>query len=381
MASLHKRPRSENYYAAFTGPDGRRVLKSTGFDDHNKAWKRALEWQDAARAARAKQFTANQAWKILSECVTVSTGETLSSFTCSEWFEDWLKNKKGSTAPKTYEKYSSDIGSFLDAIGTRKELPLRVISSTDVRSWRDARRKSGLSVTTCNLALKVVRGAFQRAVALGYIDTNPCAPIDPLKDDQHGTREVFTPEQVNRLIAAASPDWSGVILMGFFTGLRLRDITELRWQSIDLKAAMLCVLTKKTGTTVEIPLHTNLLAWLKSRPPAPPSTPIFPTLKGKSGAGKSGLSSQFKRIMESVNISGKSLRVTKGAGRSQSSLSFHSLRHSFVSALANAGVAADIRQKLAGHSDSKSHARYSHHEVATMKAAVDLIPGLLPLAQ
>ena len=44
--------------------------------------------------------------------------------------------------------------------------------------------------------------------------------------------------------------------------------------------------------------------------------------------------------------------------------------------LANADVTADVRQKLAGHSDSKSHAWYSHHEVETMKAAVDLIPGL-----
>ena len=52
------------------------------------------------------------------------------------------------------------------------------------------------------------------------------------------------------------------------------------------------------------------------------------------------------------------------------------LRHSFVSALANAGVASDIRQKLAGHADAKSHARYSHHEVEIMRAAVELLPSL-----
>ena len=104
--------------------------------------------------------------------------------------------------------------------------------------------------------------------------------------------------------------------------------------------------------------------------------PIFPSLKGKSGSGKSVLSSQFKKIMAAAKIQGRKLRETKGEGREQSSLSFHSLRHSFVSALANAGVAAEVRQKLAGHSDSKSHARYSHHEVETMRAAVDLLPGL-----
>ena len=51
-------------------------------------------------------------------------------------------------------------------------------------------------------------------------------------------------------------------------------------------------------------------------------------------------------------------------GRNVSALSFHSLRHSFTSAMANANVPAEIRQKLTGHADSKSHATYTHHELA-----------------
>lgn len=90
----------------------------------------------------------------------------------------------------------------------------------------------------------------------------------------------------------------------------------------------------------------------------------------RSGAGKSGLSSQFKRIMERAQIGGRILRAATGQGRKQSSLSFHSLRRGFVSALANAGVASDLRQKLAGHTDSKSHARYSHHEIDAMRSAI-----------
>ena len=68
-----------------------------------------------------------------------------------------------------------------------------------------------------------------------------------------------------------------------------------------------------------------------------------------------------------------------GAGAKAELLSFHSLRHSFVSALANAGVASDLRQKLAGHTDSKSHARYSHHEVAAMRLAIGTVPSLRKL--
>ena len=67
---------------------------------------------------------------------------------------------------------------------------------------------------------------------------------------------------------------------------------------------------------------------------------------------------------------------TGDAGRNVSSLSFHSLRHSFTSALANAGVPADVRKKLTGHADAKSHATYSHHELETIRGAVEKIAAL-----
>jgi len=50
--------------------------------------------------------------------------------------------------------------------------------------------------------------------------------------------------------------------------------------------------------------------------------------------------------------------------------SFHSLRHFFVSGMANAGVAADVRRKLAGHADEEQTARYSHLELKTLRKAV-----------
>ena len=62
-------------------------------------------------------------------------------------------------------------------------------------------------------------------------------------------------------------------------------------------------------------------------------------------------------VMARAGIEDGIARQKKGdAGRNVSRLSFHSLRHSFTSALANAGVSAEVRQKLTGHADDKSHA-------------------------
>ena len=64
----------------------------------------------------------------------------------------------------------------------------------------------------------------------------------------------------------------------------------------------------------------------------------------------------------------------KGEGRTTFSKGFHSLRHTFITGLANAGIPADIRQKLAGHADAKTHAGYTHHENEIFREAIKKLP-------
>lgn len=212
---------------------------------------------------------------------------------------------------------------------------------------------------------------------LGYITTNPCAAVEALRDDSAGSREIFGMEQVQALVSAAVGDWKGAILAGFYTGLRLRDIAEMRWEGLDFESGILRIKTKKTGIVLMLPLHEELAAWLKSQRRGIGKAPVFPELAGKGTGGRYGLSGRFKAIMELAGIKGQIVRAGGGsAGRQTSSLSFHSLRHSFVSALANAGVSSELRQKLSGHADDRSHAKYTHHELANLRGAVALLPKL-----
>lgn len=59
-----------------------------------------------------------------------------------------------------------------------------------------------------------------------------------------------------------------------------------------------------------------------------------------------------------------------------SKLTFHSLRHSFNSALANAGVAQEVRMKLTGHTSADMNAKYTHHELDLLKAAIGKLPSV-----
>jgi len=55
--------------------------------------------------------------------------------------------------------------------------------------------------------------------------------------------------------------------------------------------------------------------------------------------------------------------------------SFHSLRHSFTTWLAEADIHADVRRKLTGHSSAQVHAGYAHHDAALARA-IGTLPDL-----
>ena len=254
---------------------------------------------------------------------------------------------------------------------------LGILSRDQAAQAIDALAKGGRAPSTVNQAVKKSLSApFGAAMRLGYIRLNPCAGVEPLLDEVEGERETFTTRQVGALLAKAEGDWKGAILCGFYTGLRLSDVATLKWEAVDFDARVLRLKTGKTHTAVVLPLHAEFEDWLRSQPRGIAKAPIFRELAGKGTGGKFGLSGRFKALMKRAGIVARVIRESNGAGRQTTSLSYHCLRHSFVSALANAGVPSDVRQKLASHADAKSHARYTHHEVETMRAAVAMLPSV-----
>ena len=59
-----------------------------------------------------------------------------------------------------------------------------------------------------------------------------------------------------------------------------------------------------------------------------------------------------------------------------SKLSFHSFRHGFNSAMANQGIAQEIRQLLTGHASAEMNKNYTHHELEPLRAAVKVMPNI-----
>src|SRR4029077_18781085 len=97
----------------------------------------------------------------------------------------------------------------------------------------------------------------------------------------------------------------------------------------------------------------------------------------------------FMRINRSASLSGmfcellqraglREIRPGKVAGihRASHGLSFHSLRHTMVSLLKDAGVAQAVVQEMAGHASAKMSALYTHVGREALEKAAATFPTL-----
>jgi integrase len=275
-------------------------------------------------------------------------------------------------AGKTMDRYRQVIRDFIMSLGSRANLELSHVTPKDVLAYRNSITGTGKTARTANLSVKVVSAAFNAAVRQHIIESNPATALEslPVKAEEKGT---FTRTQVSKLVGAADGDWRCAILLGYYTGARLSDVANMRWSAVDWSNKIIRFTASKTAKPVILPLHPQLeRELLKSAGIG--NAPMFLTLAGRGTGGKHGLSGRFNAIMEKAGVEGK--RTQASGGRKLSSLSFHSLRHSFNSALANAGVSQEIRQKLTGHASPEMNAIYTHHELEPLRAAIHVIPSV-----
>jgi integrase len=391
------RNRSPFWYACYTTADGRRLKKSTKERNQAKAKLIAETLQNAENIAAERTLTARRTRDLLSDVLQRVSGEKLHVFTVEQWFDHFVKQKQKSRADKTALRHEQMMTEFVEFLGHRAPLNIAAISSKDIAGFRDHRQSRGLAPSTLNTDMTVLSAAFNAALRQGHISVNPCLAIEPLKNKTQ-RKGVFTPEQVTAILEAiedmefAAPrggklpkdrnealrrDWKGLILVAFYSGLRLGDAANLRFKHIDLVSEIktLRLDQGKTGAEIVIVIHPVLEDYLLSlSAPETDEAFIFPTLAQRNIAA---LSKAFGKIMERAHIEQRVIREkseSSESGRKVFALSFHSLRHSFTSILANAGVPEETRMELTGHKERAVHQRYTHRELQRLAEAIGTLP-------
>ena len=381
----HPTGRSPFWYAVYRDETGRRLKKSTKLTSKSKALEMAHMLQKAAKEARKNRLTEGRARQLLGELVESLNGESLPVYTLAQWLEHFVKQKQKSRAEKTALRYEQVKKDFVEFLGSRARLNIAAVTGKDIADFRDRREAQGLAPGTLNGDIAILSAAFNGALRQGHISVNPCLAIEPVKDKSSGRKATFTPAQVSALIEAAErKDWKGLISVAYYCGQRLGDCANLKWNQVDLTGEIKLIRFRqgKTGKEVPMVIHPALekiLSGLReerkivSLSSDDDEAFVFPDLAERN---ISPLSKHFRGLIAQAGIRQRVIRERdeSGSGRRVNALSFHSLRHTFNSALANAGIPEETRIALTGHTSREMNQTYTHRELSIYRDAVAVLP-------
>ena len=342
--------------------------------------------EQASKDALKGELSIDKGKGYLIELSSLCSTEELVEHDLSSWRDEFLRVKRETDrlSKSSLSKYTQHLREFVDCMTEAGKLKLLMVSSDDIRNHQRTLTKQGLAVGTINSHIKSIKSYFTRAQRNGLVATSPADPVDfiTVKKKEVVSKAPFSTEEINALVlASASMEWKAFIKLGFYTGLRMGDIASLKWSNINQKNKTIEIETSKTEAELSIPLFSDdLLKELRLLSEGIGKAAVFPTLSKTKVGSRDGLSQQFTAIMDTAKVGRGELTEAaevdggKTRGRSRYQRSFHSLRGSFVSHLANMNVPKEMRMKLTGHKDEGVHDLYTTIEADTLRKHIESLP-------
>jgi integrase len=238
--------------------------------------------------------------------------------------------------------------------------PLAKIANFDLERYKKHRVAQGAASGTINRELAALSHLFTKAVEWKWLDHKPAA-IKRLKEDA-GRITYLTNEQIARLLKAAREDQCAsiypFIVVGLETSMRRSEILSIRLEHINLGRSVIYIPQAKAGPR-EQPITRHLAQFLQSYIEAaePEQIWLFPTQKSRTG--------------HTVNIEKAWRRVVKVAELDPRQVVRHTLRHTAITHLVQAGVDLPTVKRISGHKTLQMVERYSHQNGEHIQAAMD----------
>jgi integrase len=183
----------------------------------------------------------------------------------------------------------------------------------------------------------------------GWIE-RPIWRIHKLKEGT-GRITYLNADQANDLLKAAKSDQNRqlypFILIGLRTGMRKSEILSIRREHVDLASKSIYVPHAKAGARLQ-PISSDLAAFLgdyiRTLPPGSPW--LFPSVGAQAG--------------HTVDIRKPFLRAVIAAGLDPKQVVLHTLRHTAITHLVQAGVDLPTVKRISGHKTLAMVERYAH---------------------
>lgn len=282
--------------------------------------------------------------------------------TFHEFAERWWERHEKRYARKTQEDYTWRLSVHL--LPYFADMRLDAITYDDVESYIAAKlaEDEPLSPRSINMTVTLLGAILERAVERGMIDRNPARGKDRKVEECSGGRSYLkAAAEIAALLDAAGEldreahpacrhiQRRAMIATLAFAGLRISELCDLRWRSVDLAGGRLQVEDSKTEAGVRSVKIRGALRdeLLRVRDSQSPDAFVFPTLKG----GRQSPNNFRARVLRVAIARADERLEASGLPPLPERLTPHALRRTFCSLLYALGESPPVVMREMGHTD------------------------------
>jgi integrase len=207
----------------------------------------------------------------------------------------------------------------------------------------------------------------------GLIEHNPCDLFDRDERPKQGQSRDHVPtiDEIKAIWNAAENEpQRDMIRFMLLTPLRRKEASGLKWSEVNLQRNRICIEANrmKQREAHELPLSPAALTILESRKPSAMNDVVFPSSVGKPHGSLMLLTRRLRKII-GQGVTAKAQRFT-----------WHDVRRSFVSHLAERGFDIDLLDQCLGHKRAGVLAVYQRASrmaewARALEAWADLVSG------
>lgn len=260
----------------------------------------------------------------------------------SEILDKYLSFSKGRRVSKFAEEDDRRLRRFVDWSKVSKLSQVTPHLMNDYLAYY--RKKKDKSPATMNHVITSIKTFLHWAVSFNYISENPLKNFKKFPLIQKKIRFLDQDEIQRLLETAQDTPFFPMVATAIYTGMRVKELLNLEWSDIDWQNRIIQVINKAGFTTKSkrhrtIPLNDKLLVILKAYR-KDKGYCFFPQYSRKWPLRKS-----FNTLLKNAKLN---------------NVGWHTLRHTFASQLAQAGISIYKISQWLGHKDVSTTMVYSH---------------------
>jgi integrase/recombinase XerD len=266
----------------------------------------------------------------------------------------------------TVEAYEHDLDLLLDYAGETAR-SVTELELADLQTFAATLHDKGVGPRSQCRVLSGVRSFYRFLVMDGYIENDPTELLESPVLGEH-LPEFLTPQEVDRLedsIDLSKPEGHrnrAIIEVLFSCGLRVSELVELKWSQVFAEERFVRVMGKGSKERL-VPISDRALHEIENYLPWRNSLKIKPGEEDYVFLNRRG--GHLTRVMILIMLK----QQAEEAGIKKT-ISPHTLRHSFATALLEGGADLRVIQALLGHESIGTTEIYTHLSMQTLRQEV-----------